>query len=578
MRSRSIHNPVLLVLLAVAVLFASAPAMGADDLPTDSPFIIGGEKADPGDWPFIAALVNPAASNVYQGQFCGGALIAPTLVLTAAHCVDTSDPSDVSVVTGITDLATTPKSELIAVTEIFVHPDWGGPGPSVGPNDLAMLRLATNAPTAPVGPADPASAASLWPAGTLATAIGWGATNVNPIEYPTQLQELSIEIVGDTDCSIYLGGLFDPVSNLCAGQPGSTEDGLCFGDSGGPVVVPDGGAGWLLVGLTSWGGDPCAATGKPDVFTEVANFTEWIAGFFSVTRFAGSDRYSTAAIVSQKSFVAPVPVAYVATGLDFPDALAASAAAGARGGPVLLTDPNVLPTATKNELARLDPAEIVLVGGSGVVSAAVFAELAKFAPEVTRSSGGDRFTTAEAVSIGAFESADVVYVATGFDFPDALSAGAAGGFEGGPILLTAFDDLPTATRREIKRLKPSEIIVVGGSSVIADSVVDELAKIAPTVRVSGADRYATAAAVSARVHAKNQAVVFIATGLNFPDALAAAATAAAVGAPILLTGDLALPSATKKELGRLSPVEIVVVGGSSAVSQSVMAELTSFTD
>ncbi|MBT8208512.1 MAG: cell wall-binding repeat-containing protein, partial [Acidimicrobiia bacterium] len=253
-------------------------------------------------------------------------------------------------------------------------------------------------------------------------------------------------------------------------------------------------------------------------------------------------------------------------------------AAGARGGPVLLTDPDVVPTATKNELARLAPAEIVLVGGTAVVSDAVLTELRTFAP-TTRASGSDRFTTAEEVSKGAFTpSTDVVYIATGFDFPDALSAGAAGGLEGGPILLTAFDEIPTATLREIQRLKPSEIVVVGGSAVISDGVVAQFNSIVPTIRAAGAERYATAAAVSARIHPPDQPVVYLATGLNFPDALAAAATAAALGAPILLTGDLVLPSATKTELSRLSPETIIVVGGSSAVSQSVIAELITFTD
>jgi putative cell wall-binding protein len=125
----------------------------------------------------------------------------------------------------------------------------------------------------------------------------------------------------------------------------------------------------------------------------------------------------------------------------------------------------------------LDPSQIVVVGGTGVISDAVVAELELVVPGalVVRRWGSDRFGTAAAVSKGAFPSASTVYVAYGFDFPDALGAAAAAGAGDGPVLLVASDSVPSATRRELVRLDPSQIVVVGGTGVISDAVVAELA-------------------------------------------------------------------------------------------------------
>ncbi|MEO8468122.1 MAG: cell wall-binding repeat-containing protein, partial [Chloroflexota bacterium] len=94
-----------------------------------------------------------------------------------------------------------------------------------------------------------------------------------------------------------------------------------------------------------------------------------------VTRLAGASRYETAAAISAASFAANVPVAYVATGLSFPDALAGAAVAGWAGGPVLLVPGTSIPTAIANELTRLNPGRIVVLGGTGVVSDGVKAAL-----------------------------------------------------------------------------------------------------------------------------------------------------------------------------------------------------------
>ena len=148
-----------------------------------------------------------------------------------------------------------------------------------------------------------------------------------------------------------------------------------------------------------------------------------------VIRLAGTDRYSTAAAISRATFDPGVPVAYVATGLDFPDALAGAALAGKRGGPILLTPPGGLPPSTIAELQRLKPATIVVLGGTSVLPGAILEALRGYTTgSVTRIAGSDRYATAAAVSRSGYDpGVAVAYIAIGTNFPDALAGAALAG-------------------------------------------------------------------------------------------------------------------------------------------------------
>ena len=98
----------------------------------------------------------------------------------------------------------------------------------------------------------------------------------------------------------------------------------------------------------------------------------------SVSRLAGSHRYSTAALASQSEFSPGIPVAFISIGTNFPDALAGGVAAGVTGGPVLLVSPGALPASTAGELNRLNPVDIIILGGEGAVSSSVAAQLAGY--------------------------------------------------------------------------------------------------------------------------------------------------------------------------------------------------------
>lgn len=302
-------------------------------------------------------------------------------------------------------------------------------------------------------------------------------------------------------------------------------------------------------------------------------------------RLAGADRYATAAAVSAATFAPGVPVAYLATGGAFPDALAAGPAAAVSGGPVLLTGTSSLPAATANELARLRPQRIVVLGGTAAVSDAVVARLPAYATtgQVNRIAGGDRYATAAFTSASTFApGAPVAYIATGASFPDALAGGAAAARQGGPVLLVTLNGIPSSTAAELGRLRPSQIFVLGGTGVVSDAVLSALRGYSTSgavTRLAGRDRFATAIEISkASTAADAPGKVYVATGSTFADGLAGTPAAARANGPLLILPTTTLTAAIADELRRLNPDQVVILGGTGAVSTSMANQIAALWD
>lgn len=196
-------------------------------------------------------------------------------------------------------------------------------------------------------------------------------------------------------------------------------------------------------------------------------------------------------------------------------------------------------------------------------------------PSVDRIAGADRYSVAAGVGADTFgPGRDVVYLATGAGFPDALAAAAAAGSGVGPVLLVTRDTIPTDTGAELARLKPQKIVLAGGESTISADVERALKKYSGSVeRIGGVDRYAVAAAMSASAFPKGPVpTVYLASGQVFPDALAGAAATGGRSPVLLITKD-SVPEAARLELARLAPSKIVVLGGPNTVSDTVLASL-----
>jgi putative cell wall-binding protein len=289
-----------------------------------------------------------------------------------------------------------------------------------------------------------------------------------------------------------------------------------------------------------------------------------------VRRIYGTDRYGTAAALAQ-TYAPGVETVFVATGATYPDAIAAAARAGSLDAPVLLTRPGSLPSATSVELKRLDPQEVVVLGGEAAVSDAVVraVETASAAP-TRRLAGTDRYRTAALIA-AEVDASDVVFVATGQDYPDALAGAARAGALDAPVLLTRTDSLPSATVAQLERLDPGEIVVLGGTGAVSADVETALEAYGTVTRVAGANRYATAAAVAEAYPTVDG--LYIASGQNWPDALAGAARAGSEDVPMLLVRTDSVPGVTWSSLERLEPGRITVLGGPVAVSEEVVEQL-----
>jgi len=339
-------------------------------------------------------------------------------------------------------------------------------------------------------------------------------------------------------------------------------------------------------------------------------------------RTAGIDRYATSALAATKAYPSGTNKMVLVSGADanWPDGLSASALAGAVDGPVILTNPDSLLGSTASAIGTLDTAAsgtatIYIVGGTAAVSASVATSLTDLGYTVDRVSGADRYATADAVydkiqsigGIGSYDGGKAVIVATGENFPDALSVGAMGHTQVFPVLLTKGEALTSGTSAildsETNAIK--QVIVVGGTSAVSAAIATEIAALKngavalELTRVSGATRYDTAVEVATFMRKSTTLdglgmtidTALLVDGTTHYDAVSAIGLAgngqnadasglyAAVSADnsvILLTdgGGSALHSSTSTYLGTVKSAisQVRAIGATATISDAVLAE------
>ena len=290
----------------VVLALGAAPAPAAEATgraaSEDHTRIVGGMEAESGAWPWQVALVLPRGSGFRQ--FCGGSVIHPRWVLTAAHCVEDVYPDEIQVLAGTHDLEE--EGRRIDVKAIRVHRGYVDPASSG--NDIALLELARPAGVEEtVVLPDAERSADVAGPGVPATVIGWGL--LRPLKCipggeggsfrcrlrgggaghfvddltgepvaesdvtTSRLMEVTVPLVGEGAClKAYPGAAIDG-RTLCAGLKTGGVD-SCQGDSGGPLVVRDGDE-WVQVGVVSWGAS-CAKPGQYGVYTHTGAFARWV--------------------------------------------------------------------------------------------------------------------------------------------------------------------------------------------------------------------------------------------------------------------------------------------------------------
>lgn len=308
------------------------------------------------------------------------------------------------------------------------------------------------------------------------------------------------------------------------------------------------------------------ADGKESEDSEVKALNS--AGQIIPTRIAGQNRYESAAQISREQFTNAKKV-IVVNAQKYADALSATTLSDGKYS-ILYTEKDTLPTATRNEIQRLNPVEVYLLGGQQSISAGIENILKKYSNKVTRIAGRDRYETS--AKVAAMSKKKNVVIASGENFSDPLYASSYAYSNNAKILLSSGKTLSRETRDYLLRNKSSigKVTVVGGGQSISSATVRYIQSVTGknVSRISGRNRYDGSVKVA---NSMNKDKVFIASGEDFADALAISPLAQKLNAPILLSSKGKLDTSVIAFLNNFknSIKDVFIVGGYRTIDNNV---------
>lgn len=299
----------------------------------------------------------------------------------------------------------------------------------------------------------------------------------------------------------------------------------------------------------------------------------------TVTRIFGKNRIDTVNEIALKGWPHGSDTVVITRSDTFPDALAGVPLAKKYNAPILITKPDELDPEVVQVLKTLKPLKAIILGGEGAISKDVEEELKQalsWTNDIVRIAGSDRYETAALIA-EEFPQEGNVALATGMDFPDALSLASAAAAQGIPLLLTAPNQLPEVTRAKLEELLPRGLYVAGGEAAVSGRVVEEAARTVGIAeenihRFAGQDRYDTSVKIAETFYPRTEEI-FLATGRDFSDPLAAGALAAARNSALLLVSPegFALESATENYLKKMpASTNVQVIGGTGSITEDTV--------
>jgi len=286
-------------------------------------------------------------------------------------------------------------------------------------------------------------------------------------------------------------------------------------------------------------------------------------------RLAGQDRFETAVKVSQQGWTSADTV-ILAVSNNFADALTATPLAAKKNAPILLTTTTQLTGTTKAEMQRLNAKNVIIIGGSGVISDSIVQELKVIGMNVTRIGGATRYETAAGVAREIGPNAEgIAVIVNGTNYPDALSVAPWAAKNGYPIIPVLKDSIPSKISETLNYLNTKKTIVIGGAGVLGDGMVAHLPS---PWRIAGKDRFATSAEIIRKLNTSVD-TAYLATGYGFADALTGSVLAGKSSGGLLLTAKDTLPTDIRDIISEKGLKNFLVLGGTGVVSNQVTSRL-----
>ncbi|BCB05778.1 cell wall-binding repeat-containing protein [Bacillus sp. KH172YL63] len=282
------------------------------------------------------------------------------------------------------------------------------------------------------------------------------------------------------------------------------------------------------------------------------------------SRISGNTRYDTAVEISKEGWFEGAETVVIAVGDNFPDALAGTTIAQSYNAPILLTESKKLNNKTKNEVKRLKAKHAIILGGASAVSAEVEKTLENLGLDTQRLSGSDRYRTAIDVAkhLSQKQTSNKAILATGANFPDSLAIAPYAAENGIPIFLSN-QDKDSIDSETLKLLnQKEEVLIVGDKGVVSEKIVNSIRT--KTTRIGGKDRYDTAKKIIEQLDL-GQHDAYVATGLNFADALTGASLAGKRQSPILFSKEKELPSSMNQLIRNRKFSNLTILGGVDVV-------------